>query len=261
MPDSAAVAPDPDADDAARASHDHPPPLDAPVRHRPDRRRLVLLVAPIIGLVIASNVGDALTTTLADTHPLPLIALNSRNRILALTTNQLDALSYYGVATLRLMLSDPLFFLLGYWYGERAVTWMEKRTRTFGNTMRQVERWFGRAGYPLVFVAPNNLVCLFAGASGMSVAGFLAANLSGTIVRLYLIRRVGEAFEGPLDDVLGFLADYRIPLLILSVAVVGITSLMELRRGGGDLDAALHIEDDLGASDGESSGDPERPGT
>src|SRR3546814_4697253 len=93
------------------------------------------------------------------------------------------------------MPSVPLFFLLGYWYGDQAVSWMERRTRTFGDTMRQVERWFGRFSYPLVFLAPNNVICLFAGAAGMSVAGFFITNLAGTAFRLYLIRRVGERSE------------------------------------------------------------------
>src|SRR5690606_40275611 len=92
-----------------------------------------------------SNIGDALATTLATTHPLTLVALNARNRNLVLVTNELDAVSFYVVATIRLLISDPLFFLLGYWYGDAAVTWMERRTRTWGSTMRQVERWFGKA--------------------------------------------------------------------------------------------------------------------
>lgn len=244
MPDSPAVAREPQADDDVPTGQ-HPAPLDAPVRHRPSRRTLTLLIAPIIGLIIASNVGDALATTLAPTHPLTLVALNSRNRNLVLVTNQLDALSYYGVATLRLLLSDPLFFLLGYWYGESAVTWMEARTRTFGSTMRQLERWFGRGGAVLVFLAPNNIVCLLAGAAGMKLRTFVIANVAGTLVRLYLIRRVGEAFDAPIQDLLGFLSDYRVPLLVLSVLLVGATSLWELRRGEGELEAVLHIDDEL----------------
>jgi membrane protein DedA with SNARE-associated domain len=237
------VASDPGAEDETRAIPADPP--GAEERPHPGRRTLTLLVVPIVVLIIASNVGDALATTLAPTHPLTLIMLNSRNRNLVLVTNQLDPLSYYGVATVRLLLSDPLFFLLGAWYGERAVQWMEQRTRSFGSTLRQMERWFGRAAYPVVFLAPNNIVCLLAGAAGMSVVGFLVANLAGTLVRLYLIRRVGEAFEAPIDDLLGFLSDYRIPLLVLSVAIVGATSLWELRKGDGELEAVLHLEDDL----------------
>ncbi|MEX2292890.1 MAG: hypothetical protein WD691_03805 [Acidimicrobiales bacterium] len=218
------------------------------------RHRLTLLIAPIVVLIIASNVGDALATTLATTHPLTLIALNARNRNLVLVTNQLDALSFYGVATLRLLLSDPLFFLLGYWYGETAVQWMERRTRSFGSTMRQMETWFGKAGLLLVFVAPNNIVCLLAGAAGMSVSAFFAANLAGTVVRLYLIRRVGEAFDAPIQDLLGFLRDYRIPLLVVSVALVAATSLWEVRRGDSEIEAVLHLDDDLEPDDPEPIG-------
>lgn len=245
MPDSAAVATNGGAGEVEPGQGHHDPPFDAPVRHRPGRRTLTLLVVPIVGLIIASNVGDALATTLATTHPLTLIVLNSRSRNLVLVTNQLDALSFYAVATARLLVSDPLFFLLGFWYGEAAVQWMERRTRTFGATMRQIEGWFGRAAYPVVFLAPNNIVCLMAGAAGMSVLGFFAANLAGTLLRLYLIRRVGEAFEAPIDDLLGFLSDYRIPLLMLSVVIVGASIFWEVRRGEGELEAVLHLDDDL----------------
>ncbi len=244
MSDSTAVATDPDADNPVEG-HSHPPPLDAPVRHRPSRRTLTLLIAPIVALIIVSNIGDALATTLATTHPLTLLMLNSRNRNLVLVTNQLDALSYYSIATLRLLLSDPLFFLLGYWYGESAVQWMERRTRTFGSTMRQMEGWFGRAGLVLVLVAPNNIVCLLAGAAGMRLSAFFAANVAGTLVRLYLIRRVGEAFDAPIQSLLDFLRDYRIPLLVLSVVIVAASTLWEMRRGEGELEAVLHLDDEL----------------
>lgn len=232
MSDSAAVA-DPDLSSGPSG------------RPRPPRRTLTLLIAPIIGLIIASNVGDALATTLATTHPLVLVLLNSRNRNLVLVTNQLDALSYYGVATLRLLLSDPLFFLLGYWWGETAVRWMEKRTRSVGSTMRQMERGFGRGGAILVFLAPNNIICLLAGAARMRLSVFIAANIAGTLVRLYLIRRVGEAFDAPIQHLLKFLGDYRIPLLVASVGLVAASSLWEFRRGDGELEAVLHLDDEL----------------
>lgn len=251
MPDSPAVDPSPD-----EHRGDEP---DVVVQERvpPGKHTLKLLVAPIILLVIASNIGDALATTLATTNPLALVALNSRTRNLVLVTNQLDAFSYYTVATLRLLISDPLFFLLGYWYGDAALGWMERRTRTFGNTLRQIERWFTKAAYPLVFLMPNNYICLFAGAAGMSVAGFFVTNLAGTVVRLYLIRRLGEAFEAPIDDVLGFLAEYRIPLLIASVLLVVVITSLETRKGTNEVDALLHLDDDLGLTDDE----PERPPT
>ena len=218
-------------------------------QHRtpPGRHTLKLLTGPIVGLVIVSFVGDMIQPTLVDTHPLVLIAMNARNRNLILVTNQLDAVSYYTVATIRLLLSDPLFFLLGYWYGDKALVWIEQRTNTYGQVLRQAEGWFGRAAYPLVFLAPNNLVCLFAGAAGMSVAGFFAVNLAGTVVRLYLIRRLGETFEQPIDAVLDFIADYRLFLLAITVPLFGYLMVRELRQEKGELDAiADAVEEDAG---------------
>lgn len=214
MPDSPVVA--------VPHSHHRPPP---------GRHTLKLLAVPIVGLIILSNVGNALAPTLVDTHPLWLIAMNSGNRNLILVTNQLDPVSYYLVGTLRLLVADPLFFLIGFWYGDVALSWMERRTKSFGQTLRQMEGWFTKAAYPLVFLAPNQYICLFAGAAGMPVGSFFATNIAGTIVRLYLIRRLGAAFERPIDDVLGFIQDYRIPLLILSVALFGFTMINELRKG------------------------------
>lgn len=217
----------------------------APERRRPSRRALSFVVGPLIVLVIASYIGDALATTLATSHPAWLVALNARNRNLILTTNQLDAWTYYGVGTIRLLLSDPLFFILGMWYGDAAVDWMEKRTRTWGQMLRQAQGWFGRAAYPLIFVAPNNPICLFAGAAGMPLRAFFAVNLAGTLARLWLIRRFGEAVADPIDDVLGFLREYRIPLLILSVVLVLGSIALEAKRGETEVTALTHLDDEL----------------
>lgn len=228
-----------------------------PARPRPSRTKLTLVAVPIIGLIVLSNVGDALAPDLVNSHPLRLLAMNARNRNLILVTNNLDAASYYIVGTLRLLLADPLFFLLGHWYGDTAIRWMESRTKSFGSTLRHMEGWFGKAAYPIVFIAPNQYICLFAGAAGMSVVGFFVANISGTVVRLYLIRRLGEAFEAPIDDLLGWIREYRTPLLIISVALFAAVMVNELRRQSSGLeelaDAAEH-DPDADPADGEPAG-------
>jgi membrane protein DedA with SNARE-associated domain len=214
-------------------------------RSRPSRAKVAFVVAPLLAMVAANYVGDALTTTWADQHPLALIALNSRNRILVLTTNQLDSLGYYGVASLRLLLSDPLFFLLGVWYGDSAIGWVERKWASQGEVLRMFERAFGKASYPLVFVAPNNAICLLAGATGMAVPVFFALNVAGTLARLYAIRVLGATFESPIDSVLDIFAEYRVPLLIASVVLVVVSFLADRRRGGGDLEVIRELEHEL----------------
>jgi membrane protein DedA with SNARE-associated domain len=226
-----------------------------PARTRPGRGVLALLTIPIVGFIAMANIGNALAPTLVDEHPLLLVALNSQNRNLILTTNALDAWSYYLVGTARLLVSDPLFFLLGYWYGDSALEWMERRTKSFGATLRQWEKGFRRASYPLVFFAPNQWICLFAGAAGMQVTGFFAVNLAGTLARLYLIRRLGDTFEQPIDGVLDWISDHRGPLLVASIALTLVYAAFELRGGGPGLTELEDIAEEADAEHEQELGD------
>src|SRR5690606_31288816 len=233
---------------------DDVPTTTAPARRRPSRRALTLVGVPLAITGALGYLGDALAPSLVDTHPAWLIALNARNRNLVLVTNDMDAWSYYAIGVVRLMISDPLFFLLGYWYGDAAVAWMERRTKTWGQLLRQAEGWFGKAAHPLVFVAPNNVICLFAGAAGMSLRVFFALNLSGTVVRLWLIRRFGEAFEGPLDGVVGWIGDNRTILLPISILLVVASVALEAKRGEVEVTALAHLDDELAGADTDGDG-------
>jgi membrane protein DedA with SNARE-associated domain len=214
-------------------------------RQAPSRRTLWLIITPIIVLVIASNIGDALAPSLVDRHPLWLIALNARNRNLVLVTNQLDPVPYYVVGTFRLLLSDPLFYVLGFLYGDAAVTWMERKAPTYGRLMRTGERFFAAAAYPLVFIAPNNYICLFAGAAGMPITAFVVLNVTGTVARLYLIRVVGDIFDSPIQSILDFIKEYRVPLLAITVALVAFSVWNEHRLGKGEIGSLTHLEEDI----------------
>jgi membrane protein DedA with SNARE-associated domain len=211
---------------------------------RPAKRRIALLAVPIVVLIVMNNLGTALTTEWAERHPLALIALNSQNRTLILTTNQLDAWSYYLVASVRLLVAYPFFFLIGHWYGDTAITWLETRTKTFGQVIRQWEGFFSKAAYPLIFIAPNNPLCLLAGASGMSVPGFFATNIAGTLTRLYLIRRLGEAFESPLKSVTDWIGEYRWWLLGISIPLTVWSVWNEFRKGKGDIGIAKELSNE-----------------
>jgi len=220
-------------------------------RKRPSRRTVTLIVAPIIILVICGWIGDASAAYLVDHHPVWLIALNARNRNLLLVTNYVDSAPYYIVGTIRLLLSDPLFYILGYLYGDAGVKWMESKAPTYGKLLRSAERFFSIAAYPLVFLAPNNFICLFAGAAGMPLRAFFAVNVAGTVFRLWLIRRFGEAFDGPIDDVVGWIGDNRGILLVISIALVLLSVALEAKRGETEVSALAHLDDELEEIDDE----------
>jgi membrane protein DedA with SNARE-associated domain len=219
---------------------------------RPSRRTLTVIAVPIAVMVVCRMIGDAAAPTLVDTHPLWLLALSPRTRNMVLVTNQLDAWTYYPVALARLVASDPLFFLLGYWYGDAAITWMERRTRTWGSTLRSAEGWFAKASYPIVFAAPNEYICLFAGAAGMPVAAFLILNISGTMFRLYLVRRFGDAFDGPIDGIVEWIGDHRIPVLVVTIGVAVGSFLLEARKGETEVGSIARLDEELEAAAAEA---------
>lgn len=233
-------------------------PSPSPARRRPSRRAVTLVSIPLIALVIMSYVGDALAPTLFDTHPVLLMVLNSRTRNLVLVTNEVDPVTFYAVGLARLLVSDPLFFLLGMWYGDAAVAWMERRTRTWGQFLRQIEDWFSKAAYPIIFIAPNNYVCLFAGAAGMPLKAFFAVNIAGTVFRLWLVRTFGNVFEAPIDDLVGWIGDHRIPLLALSIALVLVSIALEARKGETEVSSLARLDDELEEIDAEQTQEQER---
>ncbi|HYI60728.1 MAG TPA: hypothetical protein VEW93_02870 [Acidimicrobiales bacterium] len=229
---------------------------DGPVATRPgppNRLARNVVVGATISFFVFALVGDTFLSVLFDKHPALFIALNSRNRNLALAKPYLDWWSFFGIATVRLLASDPLFFLLGRWYGDAGVRWIEKRSPTYGPLARGAERWFGKASYPLVVLAPNNYICLFAGAGGMAVPVFFALNLLGTVGRLVVLWFVTDSLAEPLDWLRDLISDYRLPVFVLSVALVVLSLVLDRKAGGTEVEGLLHIEDEIAEIEAEDA--------
>lgn len=203
---------------------------EAPPNRPHERRRLALLVVPMIAITVASWVGDAISPTLLADEPLLLIALIPRNRFLVLAAPQLEFVPFFVVGMGRLLLTDPIFYLFGRWYGDRGLAWAERRFGAPG-TVRTLERWFRRAAYPVVVVAPSNIICVLAGATGMPPGWFAVANFGGTALRMGLIWWIGDVFSEPLLDVVEFVNDYRWWLTGVTIAIVAF-SIWRAQRGG-----------------------------
>ncbi len=216
-----------------------------------------LVVGTLITFVIASYVGNIFMSVLVTERPLLFIALNAQNRNLALAAGELDALSFYVVGFIRLLGPDPLFFLIGRWYGDGAIRWMERTAPSYGAILRQLEQWFDKARLLVVAVAPNNPVCLFAGAAGMTWGAFLAANAVGTVVRLVLIRMFSSFFEDQLASVRGFIGEYRWPLMALSLVLVAFTIWGDRRGGREDVEDLLRLDEEIQAYEAEVAADAE----
>lgn len=188
---------------------------------RPGRHRLLVVGACLAVVATSAVVGNALAPTLLVHHPLLLLALNATTRHLVLTSTSVDLVPYVVVALGRRLLEDPFLFLLGRWYGDDAIAWVDGKVGG-GAYLRAVQRSFHRIGWLLVALAPGGVVCVLAGASRMRTAVFLVLNVIGTLVTIVLLRRFGDAFAGPLQVLLTFSADNVVALTGLSLALTGV---------------------------------------
>jgi membrane protein DedA with SNARE-associated domain len=213
---------------------------------KPSRRTLGFIVAGIVTLFGAGAVGVAFHPVLINEHPLLLVALDPRDRwIVAAVAENVDFWPLLAWSTFRKLIGDPLFYLLGYLYGDNAVRWAEKRLGPAGEVARGAERWFKKAPWVWVMLFPGIPVCTLAGAIRMNVLWFLTLNLVGTIIRVCIIYEfAGLPFiEGPVDAVTGFYGDNVSWLLPLSIGLTAVWVFFESRRGG--IESVDRLEEEL----------------
>lgn len=198
-----------------------------------DRRRLLAVSIPLGLIAGTAVVGNALAPTLVVNHPLVLLVLNATTRHLVLTSNSVDFVPYLLAGLGRRLLEDPFLFLLGRWYGEDAIAWVDAKVGG-GRSLRFIQRNFHRVGWLLVALVPGGVVCVLAGASRMRTAVFLLLNVAGTVATILALRRFGDVFAGPLDAVLEILADNVVVLTGLSILLTAVYVLRRRRRGPGE---------------------------
>jgi membrane protein DedA with SNARE-associated domain len=203
-------------------------------RPKPSRRTLVLLVAPIVMITTMGLIASAFTPTLATKHPLLMIALDARNRFLVLARD-VDLVPFVIVAVLRRSFSDPLFYLLGRFYGNNALRWLEKKGG-LGDLVPFTQKLFKKAGYPMVFAFPGAIVCALAGQTGMSPVGFMVTNLAGTVTAVFLVRRFSSAVASPVEGLLDFFSRNLVATTAVSISLVVLSLVLNRVQGKFDMD-------------------------
>lgn len=174
---------------------------------------------PIVLVFVLGTVGTVLTPELAKRHPLWLIALEARDRNL-LAARHAALVPFVIIGSIRRIVADPFFFLLGHFYGHDAVRWVERHAGG-PRVVRPLERAFRRAAYPMLVVFPGAVVCALAGETGIPVRTFLVIVVVRTIGAVFAIHWLGNVFARPIDDVLNFLDRNSILLTsLLAVATV-----------------------------------------
>lgn len=199
--------------------------------------------------IALAYIGDFLVAGIVEDRPVWLVALNPRSRNLILAAPNMAIVPFFVVAFLRLTASDPIYFLLGHWHGDKALAWTERRSKTYGPIVRDMEKWFGTYAYFFIFAMPNNIISALSGAAGIKLRTFMALNFSGTIVRLIIIWKVGERFSSPIKGFVELISEYKIPLMILSGVMVLWMIFGEFKGDNGEISGLKDL------ADGEPSGD------
>lgn len=242
MSDEPALSPEP----AAAAD-----PLAPPSTTHP-RWVLPLIGALIVALVVCNNVGNALWAKFTGRWDLPLalLALNSANRYLLLTTPITQLVPFVAVATTRLLVPDPLFYLLGYLYRGKALHWARRVFAGMDPLFDQFEAdtgGFRRVLDVLVVVAPNNPVCLLAGVAAMPVRRFVVLNVVGTVGRVLLFRWLGTIFSDQISHFVNdVVAPYQKWFTIVSVVLVVAYLAYQTVGRKGLIGGVEELEEELG---------------
>jgi len=210
--------------------------------HPPNKWIARIVIGLALVNIVAGWIGDLLLSVIVRDNPLILIALSPRDRNLALASPDLEVLPYYIVGFLRLVFFDPFSYLLGFWYGDRALAWIKRRSRTYGPLVDDAQGGFKRYAGPLIVLFPNNVICMLAGASGIGVGMFVMLNAFGTAARLALLCQFGNIFSGQINSVVDWIDDYRIPILIVSALAIGWTVFGEFRGEDSEVKALIDLE-------------------
>jgi membrane protein DedA with SNARE-associated domain len=208
------------------------------------RRALTLVLVPVIAQSVAGTVANAVFPTLLANAPLLLIAIQPRFRYLVATATVISPVPFFLVALAGKLFTDPLYFLLGQRYGDRAVRWMEQKLGA-GDYVVTVERWFKKADNLIVFLSPSGLVSTLAGATGMSWRRFLALDLAGSLAAITFVRLLGGVFEGPINSFIRFNERYMWWLTGISILAVAISVGLQQRRGTSDIESIAEAEREL----------------
>jgi membrane protein DedA with SNARE-associated domain len=210
-----------------------------------ERRRLALVVVPLVVLSLAGIAAAALTPLLVRDAPLLLLLLESRNRYLLLVAAKVDPVPFVVVGVLRRLASDPFYYLLGRWYGDRALRWVSRRAGDEG-LLTDVERAFARVAAPAVVLFPGALVCALAGSTGMPPRRFAVLNVLGSVAAVVGLRLLADAAAGPLGAVVGFSDRNAGRLTAVFVLLTLGWLVLERRRGRHPLGGVGEAADQLG---------------
>ena len=171
-------------------------------------RRAVLVFTTFLFVIgtLGTNIGPAMV----DEHPLLVLALSSRNRNLFGSIPYVGAPTFFIVGFVRLLVAAVALYLVGRWYGKRALRWTEAQVGEMPVIYRWTENATQKAGWLAVLLMPgSNIVCLLVGHLKMAPRRFVTLAIVGIAVRLTVLWSGGKQVEDQIKSVVDWINRYQ----------------------------------------------------
>lgn len=190
-------------------------------------RKAVLTLTSLLFVIgtIGSNIGPALV----DEHPVVVLLLSSRNRNLFGSVPYIDLLPYIAIGFIRVLIAGIALYLVGRWYGTRALGWVESNMGELPVVYRWTERVVDKIGWlALVLMPGSNIVCLMLGHRKMPPRRFVPLLMVGIAIKLAVLWQGGKIFEDQIRSFLNYIEKYQWWVVLV---LFGISMVHSVRRG------------------------------
>ena len=180
-----------------------------------------LLFGIVAGLTVMGTIVGGAAPKLLKDHPLLLVLGAPRYRWIMLVSPQVKALPLILISWVRLLASDPVYFLIGWFYGDKAMTFFESM---FGKqSLDAVRKLFGKAAWVLSAFFAGPIICALAGVLRLKPKRFFTLDVIGTLIIAITLRLFADALSGPLNSLIRFNNKYAKYILIVTIATAAIT--------------------------------------
>ena len=190
-------------------------------------RKAVLTLTTMLFVIgtVGSNIGPALV----DEKPRLILMLSSRNRNLFGSVPYIDLASYISIGFVRILIAGIALYLVGRWYGTKALGWVEGNMGELPAIYKWSERAVDRAGPAILVLMPgSNIVCLLLGHRRMPPKKFVPLLMIGIAFKLAILWQGGRIFEEQIKSFLEWIEKYQ---WYVVVGLFAISFLQSARKG------------------------------
>ena len=190
-------------------------------------RKAVLTLTTMLFVIgtVGSNIGPALV----DEKPRLILMLSSRNRNLFGSVPYIDLASYLSIGFVRILIAGVALYLVGRWYGTKALGWVEGNMGELPAIYKWTERAVDRAGPAILVLMPgSNIVCLLLGHRRMPPKKFVPLLMIGIAFKLAILWQGGRIFEEQIKSFLEWIEKYQ---WYVVVGLFAISFLQSARKG------------------------------